>query len=200
VPAVSTRARIFALLPLAALGVHQLRYRLAFGHESDHELAAQGHAYLASLTPILVLLATLIAAELVFRLARAARGRATASPSTRFIALATAIGAALVAIYVAQELLEGLLETGHPGGLTGVFGDGGWWSVPIAMAFGAVIALFLRGADAVVATVARSHHRRRNRRMARRLEGPFDGCRSRPRSSCRGLHRSRRPRPVALLR
>jgi hypothetical protein len=39
---VSTRARIFALLPLAALGVHQLRYQLAFGNDSHHELAVQG--------------------------------------------------------------------------------------------------------------------------------------------------------------
>jgi len=65
VSALSIRARAFALLPLAALGVHQLRYRLAFGHESDHELTAQGHAYLASLTPILVLIAALIGAELI---------------------------------------------------------------------------------------------------------------------------------------
>ena len=32
-----------------------------------------------------------------------------------------------------QELLEGLLSTGHPDGLVGIFGEGGWWSVPIAI-------------------------------------------------------------------
>jgi hypothetical protein len=152
---VSPRVRALALLPLAALGVHQLRYQLAFGAESDHELAAQGHAYLASLTPVLAFLAALIASELVFRLARAWRGDSEIRSSTRFIALAAVVAATLVAIYAGQELLEGLLASGHPGGLSGVFGEGGWWCLPLALAFGVLIALFLRGADAAVAAVAR---------------------------------------------
>jgi len=53
----SLRARALALLPLSALGVHQLRYELAFGGDAGHELAAEGHAYLTSLTPLLVLAA-----------------------------------------------------------------------------------------------------------------------------------------------
>jgi hypothetical protein len=159
----SVRARTFALLPLAALGVHQLRYQLAFGHEADHELAAQGHAYLSSLTPIVVLLAALAGAELIFRVSRAWRHARPTDRATQFVALAVAAAAILVAIYTAQELAEGLLSTGHPGGLMGVFGEGGWWSVPIASVFGAVIALLVRGTDAAVAAIARARHRHRPR-------------------------------------
>jgi hypothetical protein len=173
VSTLSIRARTFALLPVAALGVHQLRYRLAFGHESHHELAAEGHAYLASLTPILAFVAALIGAELVFRLARASRGHSASGPRARFLALATAVAATLVAIYMAQELLEGLLSTGHPDGLAGVFGEGGWWSVPIAIAFGTVIALLIRGADAAVAALARiRQHRSGPRAPVRDLPRP----------------------------
>jgi hypothetical protein len=156
----SIRARTFALLPLAALGVHQFRYLLAFGDESSHELAAEGHSYLASLTPALVFVAALIAAELVYRLARASRGEDPRSRGTRLVALAAAVATILIAIYAAQELLEGWLSAGHPEGLPGVFGEGGWWAIPIAIAFGAAIAVLLRGADAAVAAIARLRARR----------------------------------------
>jgi hypothetical protein len=162
---VSARARVLALVPAAALGVHQLRYELAFGHRSDHELAAQGHAYLASLAPVLVLLAALVAAELIFRFVRASRGRAAAAAKTGFLSLTAVVATTLVAIYAGQELLEGLLFDGHPGGLAGVFADGGWWSMPVAVGLGGGIALLLRGAEAALSAVAR-------RRRRRPLRGP----------------------------
>jgi hypothetical protein len=145
-----------ALLPVAAWAVHQLRYRLAFGGHADHELIAQGHGYLGSVTPILVLVAALVAGELIARLARARRGEGGWARSPSFARLAAAAAASLVLIYTGQELLEGLLATGHPGGLAGVFGGGGWWSLPLALLLGAVIALVLRVADVAVALVARA--------------------------------------------
>ncbi len=156
---ISLRARAIALLPLAALGVHQLRYRLAFGDEAGHELAAQGHTYLASLTPLLALAAAAGAAELLVRLARAWRGGDGGPRPVPFARLVAATAAALVAIYAGQELLEGLLASGHPGGLIGAFGGGGWWSLPLALAFGAGVAALLRGADAAVALIVRSRSR-----------------------------------------
>ena len=51
--------RGFMLLPAAALGVHELRYRLAYGADAPQALAAQGHGYLDSLAPWLVLLLAL---------------------------------------------------------------------------------------------------------------------------------------------
>jgi hypothetical protein len=169
---VSLRARALALLPLSALGVHQLRYELAFGGDAGHELAAQGHAYLASLTPMLVLAAALVAAELLTRLARAWRGGDGSGRRASLPALALAVAVSLVLIYVGQELLEGLFATGHPSGLMGVFGAGGWWSVPLALAFGAGIALMLRGADAAIALIAHARSPERPRPPAPRREEP----------------------------
>ncbi len=154
--AISPRTRIIALLPLAALGVHCLRYQLAYGAAADHELAAQGHQYLTSLVPIMVLAAALVAAELIARLNRAWRSQDGHERAPRFVKVAASAAIALVLIYAGQELLEGLCATGHPDGLAGVFGEGGWWSVPVAVVFGAAIAALLRAADAAVSLVARA--------------------------------------------
>ena len=50
-------------------------------------------------------------------------------------------------LFVLQETLEGLFATGHPGGAAGVFGHGGWWAIPLALAVGLLLALVLRVAD-----------------------------------------------------
>ena len=154
-------------MPGAALAVHQLRYELAFGPRTSKALTAQGHAYLSSLTPWIVLLATLAIGISLGLLARrwataataataVARrpGRAAASaprwPGLRVWLLAAL---ALVAVYAGQEFLEGLFATGHPSGLTGIFGDGGWWALPAALVVGGLLALALRGGAAVVAAL-----------------------------------------------
>ena len=59
-----------------------------------------------------------------------------------------------MAIYVSQELLEGLFATGHPGGVAGIFGYGGWWSIPAALAVGLVLAAMFYGASWVLDAVA----------------------------------------------
>ena len=51
--------RGFLLLPVVALVVHELRYVLAYGEEADAALAKQGHGYVDSLAPWLVLLLAL---------------------------------------------------------------------------------------------------------------------------------------------
>jgi hypothetical protein len=104
-------------------------------------------------------LAALAGAELIFRLGRAWRLSPSDRPAARFCALAAAVAGTLILIYAAQELSEGLLSSGHPGGLAGVFGEGGWWAVPIAIVLGAAIALLIRGADAAVAAIARARRR-----------------------------------------
>ena len=136
-----------ALLLAGVLGVHELRYLLAFGGDAGSALAYHGHGYLMLLTP---LLATLSALGLATGLVRAAAAPAARSAtSVRVRRLWPAATAALLAIYVGQELLEGLLTSGHPTGWAGVFGSGGWTAVPLALALGAVAALGLRVAGAV---------------------------------------------------
>ena len=113
-----------ALVPASALAVHQLRYWLAFGSNATAELQAQGHSYLHSVVPWIVLLIAISAGVFLRALGRALGGRCSLPRYTlSFAALWLVCAACLVAIYVCQEFLEGLFATGHPGGLVGIFGD-----------------------------------------------------------------------------
>jgi hypothetical protein len=131
-------------MPAAALVVHQVRYTLAYGSQTNSELADQGHAYLSSLVPWIVVLVAIGLGCFVTRLARAlvvGRADERARPFLRLWAT-TACG--LITIYALQELLEGLLAQGHPTGFAGVFGHGGWWSIPLALVVSLVTVGMLR--------------------------------------------------------
>jgi hypothetical protein len=149
------RSARLALMPAAALLVHQLRYTLAFGGHAGIQLQRQGHAYLHSLVPWMVLLLGVAVGAFLWALGRALSGQRTLSRYTLSLTgLWLACAGALVAIYVTQELLEGLLATGHPIGLAGVFGYGGWWAIPAALCVGLVLATIFHGARWVLDGVA----------------------------------------------
>jgi hypothetical protein len=149
------RVAPLALMPAAALAVHQLRYWAAFGGHAGAELQAQGHSYLHSLVPWIVLLIAVSVGVFLRALGRAFEGWCSLRRYTlSFAALWMACAACLVAIYVAQESLEGFFATGHPGGIAGIFGYGGWWCVPAALAVGLVLAALLHGARWVLREVA----------------------------------------------
>jgi hypothetical protein len=144
-----------ALMPAGAFAVHQLRYWLAFGSHAGVELADQGHSYLHSVVPWIVLLIALSVGSFLLALGRAFGGRVSVPRYTlSFMALWLLCAACLVGIYMTQEFLEGLFATGHPGGLVGIFGYGGWWSIPAALAIGLVLAAAFHGARRVLHTVA----------------------------------------------
>jgi len=164
----SPRLRAAALMPAAVLTVHQLRYLLAFGGGTGQELEKEGHQYLSALAAPIAMSVAILVGLFVARLASAWReggegrgatvGDATRASSWRgFLRLAMTIGVALLALYSCQELLEGMLSSGHPGGFQGVFGDGGWWAVPLSFACGFVIAAALRGARAAIRWAAARH-------------------------------------------
>ncbi len=161
--AIPVPLRAAALMPAAALAVHELRYVAAFGSGAGHELAAQGHAYLQELTPWIVLFAALGLGALVGSVVEAWRrpngGGKPGAAHGGAIASWLLIAAGLVGLYAGQELLEGLFATGHPGGLTGVFGDGGVWAIPAALLVAALMALLLRGAANAVRLLARPRDR-----------------------------------------
>jgi hypothetical protein len=148
------------LLPAAAFVVHQLRYTLAYGSHANAELAAQGHSYLNSLVPWFVLALGVALALFVRRAARVLRGQDTGRVSRRSaLALWLCTWAGLVAIYVAQESLKGLLASGHPGGVGGVLGHGGWWAVPVAAVVSLGVLALLRVARVVLRAAARTRRR-----------------------------------------
>ncbi len=152
----TSRVAPIALMPAAAFAVHQLRYWLAYGDRAGAALERQGHAYLHSVAPWLVLLLALVAGVFLRALGRAFGGHCSARRYTlSFAALWLACAACLVGIYAAQELLESLFATGHPAGLVGIFGYGGWWAVPAAVCVGLVVAALLHGAGWALHAVAR---------------------------------------------
>lgn len=150
-----------ALMPGAALVVHELRFVLAFGGQAGVELQRQGHSYLHSLVPWIVLLLGVSVGGFLAALGRALAGQRSLPRYTLSLAgLWLVCSFALVAIYVSQEFLEGLFATGHPAGLVGVFGYGGWWSIPAALCVGLVLASVFHGARWVLDEVAKRHARR----------------------------------------
>ena len=147
-----------ALLPPAAFAVHQLRYWLAYGSNAGVELQRTGHSYLHSVVPWLVLLLALVVGGFLRALGRAFAGQTSRARFTLSLtAMWLTCSAALIAIFACQEFLEGLFATGHPAGLVGIFGYGGWWSIPAALSIGLVLATVLHGARWLVRKVA---HRR----------------------------------------
>jgi hypothetical protein len=146
------RLRAAALMPAAVLTVHQLRFLLAFGGGSGEELEKEGHQYLSALAAPIAMSVAIVVGLFFARLASAWRVGAGEDPVPRrgFLRLALLIGASLLALYSCQELLEGMLSSGHPGGFDGVFGDGGWWAAPLSLVCGLVIAAALRGARAAI--------------------------------------------------
>ena len=145
-----------ALLPPAAFAVHQLRFMLAFGGGAGAELQRTGHSYLHSLVPWIVLLIALTVGAFLRAAGRALAGQRSLPRYTLSLTGLWALcSAALVAIYVSQELLEGLFATGHPAGLAGSFAYGGWWSIPAAMTVGLVLAIVFHGARWVLDEVAK---------------------------------------------
>lgn len=147
-----------ALLAPAALAVHELRYLLAFGPNAGLELQRQGHSYLHSVVPWIVLVVALAAGAFLRALGRAFSGRTSVGRlSISFAALWLACTACLVAIYMGQEFLEGMFATGHPAGWIGIFGYGGWWSIPAAVCIGLVLAAVFHAADWVLEEVSRRY-------------------------------------------
>jgi hypothetical protein len=161
----AVRARIarfayVALLPPAAFAVHQLRYWLAYGSNAGIELQRTGHSYLHSVVPWLVLLLALAIGLFLRALGRAFAGHTSPARFTLSLAAMWLVcSAALVAIFACQEFLEGLFATGHPAGWAGIFGYGGWWSIPAAVCIGLVLAAVLHGARWLVREVAKRRAR-----------------------------------------
>ncbi|MBV9002391.1 MAG: hypothetical protein JO304_25270 [Solirubrobacterales bacterium] len=144
-----------ALVPAGAFAVHQLRYWLAYGTHAAAELQHQGHTYLHSVVPWVVLLLGVGLGAFLLALGRAFGGRSSLPRYTlSFAMLWLLCSASLLAIYVSQEFLEGLFATGHAGGLAGIFGYGGWWSIPAAVAVGLVLTATFHGARQMLRAVA----------------------------------------------
>ncbi|MBV9819536.1 MAG: hypothetical protein JOZ07_14480 [Solirubrobacterales bacterium] len=160
-------------LPIAGFAVHQLRYLLAYGSAASAMLQRQGHSYLHSVVPWMVLALGLAVGGLLSSLGRALSGRTTLPRlGLSLTGLWLSCSVCLIAIYCSQELLEGTFATGHPAGLAGVFGSGGWWAIPTALCVGLVLAAVLHGACRLVREVALRHRAGRAAGRRTRIDVP----------------------------
>lgn len=144
-------ARAAVLIAAAALAVHELRYLVAPAHGGAHA----GHSYLP-LAHLLIALALAGACVQLGALALRARRSGRLERSGVGFSCGWAFAAlAVLAVYTGQELLEGALADGRVAGLVAVFGAGGWVAAPLALVAGALVALSMGGARAVIAAAAR---------------------------------------------
>jgi hypothetical protein len=149
------------LIPAAALVVHQLRYTLTYGSKANAELTAQGHSYLHSLAPWAVLVLAIGLSAFVRRLAQVLRTGSAGTFSRQSAAGLWALTTAgLVLVYTVQESLEELFASGHPTGLAGVFGHGGWWALPTAGAVSVLVVALLRLGRSILVAAGRFAVRR----------------------------------------
>jgi hypothetical protein len=142
------RLRTAGALAACAYAVHSLRYLLAYGSHAGTELHRQGHAYLAGAPVLLTAALAVGAGELVRAAARGDRPATHKASLTTTWALAAVT---LLAMFGTQELLEGVLATGHPTGIAAIVGGGGWLAAPLSVAFGLLVAVLGRGARAALA-------------------------------------------------
>jgi hypothetical protein len=148
-----------ALVFAGSLAVHELRYLVSYGTGAGAAEARQGHGYLEMVAPVVATAAVVALATWLIRLAAARPGIGGEPPIPTFARLWACAAAALSALYVAQESLEGMLSAGHPPGLAGVLGHGGWMALVLAIVVGAVLAAFLRAAGAGLAPPGRADTR-----------------------------------------
>jgi hypothetical protein len=146
--------RATAALAVGAFALHQLRYLLGYGDATAQTLASHGHGYLALVTPLIALVVAVAAGQFLAQLASANTSGEAGRGIGRFGRVWMAAAAVLFATYAGQELLEGALSAGHPGGAAAVVAGGGWWALPLAACIGLFVALVMRGADRCVASAA----------------------------------------------
>jgi hypothetical protein len=152
------RLRAAVLTLVGALAVHELRYLLA-PPVQGHEVAA-AHGYLPWLIAGVGALAFVLASQLAVRLAGEGDEGAQL-PRMRSLWLGASV--ALLGVFVTQELAELALSHGHMAELLQALGSGAWVAIPLAIACGAIIALLLKGAAAVVEWVLQRTARRPRR-------------------------------------
>jgi hypothetical protein len=148
------KLRAVALLAAGSVLVHELRYVAGYGGNAGTALAEQGHSYMPWIEALATVLALASLVRFVLALVRASRGNAPARRPPRFQRLWLVSSAALAAIYTAQEGFEGTFAPGHPAGLVGVYGHGGWTAVLFSLLVGALIAAVTMLAHHAVRLVA----------------------------------------------
>jgi hypothetical protein len=152
--------RPVTLIAGGAFAVHELSYLAGFGTAGSN--APVDHSYVAALLPPLAILAALALFATVER-GVAGRRAQPASPLTRVLTYA----AAILALFIGQEMVEGLLASADPIQIGTVLAAHGVVAIPLAVALGFVVWLAMRGLETVEARIATRFDQSTPRRAAR---------------------------------
>ncbi|MGH2993863.1 MAG: hypothetical protein ACRDL1_10040, partial [Solirubrobacterales bacterium] len=134
------------VIAAGAFAVHQLGYVAGYGGGASHALEQHGHAYLTALLPVL---AVLFALTLLAAIEGGVSGIRTGVPTRSPLLRASTYAASILAVFAVQEIAEGLLVAGHPGALGLLASPVGLVAAPLALAFGSLARLAVRGLEAV---------------------------------------------------
>ncbi len=145
---------MLALIAAGSVFVHELRYIAAYGGTASQALAEQGHSYMPLLEALVALLVLITLARFAMSLWSARGGSLVECDASTLVRQWVGATAALLAVYTAQEGFEGAFAPGHPSGLIGVFGNGGWTAVIFSGIVGLAIAALARRADQAIELVA----------------------------------------------
>lgn len=183
--------RAGAVLVAGVLTMHWLCYLPGSGSASA--LGANAHGYLASTTPaLLALIALVIVASLAISYGSARRD---GGARRQFEAQAARFAAALLGVFIAQELGELAVAGSVAPGADAILGAGGWLLPPAAFLVGIVAALAARTLERVERRLAERAAVLPERREPPRQ--PFAAAPRGPRLATRGLAFgfARRPPP-----
>ena len=148
------KLRLVSLLAAGSVFVHELRYLAAYGGSAGEALAEQGHSYTPLLEAMVALLVLVALARFALNLSHAHNGVVGEERPPTFLRSWASASVALAGLYTLQEGFEGAFAPGHPSGLIGVFGHGGWTALIFSLLVGAVIALLTRLAHEAIELVA----------------------------------------------
>lgn len=143
--------RAAALVVAASLALHELRYLIAGRPAGD--AFESGHGYLPLVGVAASILLGAAAAMLVRALARARRTGSLGERPVSFSRAWILATGSLLALHLGQELLEATLSGTGPAALVA---NGAVLVAPLAVVFGALVALGLRGARQALSVAARS--------------------------------------------
>jgi hypothetical protein len=161
------KVRAAALLGTGSIMVHELRYVAGYGSNAGKALAEQGHGYMPLVEALAIVMVAAALGRFALSLANAHRGVSDAEKPPSLRRLWLSASAALALVYMFQEGFEGTFDAGHPAGLIGIFGHGGWSALLFSLAIGAAIAALTRVAYEAIELVARKAARRQRRAPAR---------------------------------
>jgi hypothetical protein len=148
------KLRTLSLLAAGSVLVHELRYVAGYGSNAGEALAEQGHSYMPWIEALTTVLIVASLARFALALVRASRGAVPEQRPPRFKWTWLASSAALAAVYTVQEGFEGSFAPGHPAGVVGVFGHGGWTALIFSVLVGALVAAVTKLAHHAVKLVA----------------------------------------------